>query len=129
MSQTTAQLVAMASDLHWWLPIAPPTPTSPPTAPGGPGDLFKGLAPNWGPFAKLGAEARTVVQVIMAAVLMVCLGTAFIGAGKIRFGQSEYSHDPIAIRDGRKLVYGGALGAFLVASMGTIFTIVYGMGI
>ncbi|WP_433463971.1 hypothetical protein [Spirillospora sp. CA-128828] len=96
---------------------------------GGPGDLFNGLKPDWGPFAKVGVAARTIIQVIMAAVLFICLGTAILGAAKIRLGQSEFSHDAIAVKDGRKLIIGGALGAFLVASMGALFTIVYGMGI
>lgn len=113
---------------HRLLAAPPPSP-SPPSGGGGPGDLFNGLKPDWGPFAKVGAEARTIIDVIMAAVLLVCLGTAVLGAGKIRLGQSEFSHDPIAVKDGRKLIIGGALGAFLVASMGTLFTIVYGMGI
>lgn len=98
-------------------------------APSGGGNLFGGLKPDWGPFAKLGAKAKIVVEVIMAAVLMVCLGTAVLGAGKIRLGQSEFSQDPIAVKDGRKLIIGGLMGAFLVASMGTLFTLVYGMGI
>lgn len=104
------------------------SPSPQPTG-GGPGDLFNGLKPDWGPFAKVGASARTIIQVIMAAVLLICLGTALLGAAKIRLGQSEFSQDPIAVKDGRRLVIGGALGVFLVASMGGLFTIVYGMGI
>ncbi|OLT34396.1 hypothetical protein BJF79_07475 [Actinomadura sp. CNU-125] len=96
---------------------------------GGAENLFNGLQPDWGPFADVGEKARTIIQVIMAAVLLVCLGTALLGTGKIRLGQSDFSQDPIAIRDGRKLVIGGLIGVFLVASMGTLFTIVYGMGV
>jgi hypothetical protein len=102
---------------------------APSPAPSGPGDLFKGLQPDWGPFSKVGAEAKTIIDVIMAAVLLICLGTAVLGTGKIRLGQSEFSQDPIAVKDGRKLVIGGLIGAFLVSSMGALFTIVYGMGI
>jgi hypothetical protein len=105
-----------------------PTPSPQPSG-NGPGDLFTGLKPDWGPFSKVGSEAKNIIDVIMAAVLLICLGTAVLGAGKIRLGQSEFSQDPIAVKDGRKLIIGGALGAFLVASMGALFTIVYGMGI
>jgi hypothetical protein len=92
-------------------------------------DLLHGLHPDWGPFGALGSTGKTVIDALMAGGLLVCIGRAIVGAAKIKAGQSEYSHDPIAVQDGRKLMFGGMIGAFLIASMATLFTIVYGMGI
>ncbi len=94
---------------------------------GGTSDLFGGLAPDWGPFGELGNTARTVIQIIMAAVLIFLLGRAVISFGNMKFGQSQ--NDPVALNQGRNNLIGSLVGAFGVASAGTLFTLVYGMGI
>jgi len=91
------------------------------------GSLVGGIAPNWGPFAALGATARTVVEVIMAAVVMALLGRAALGAYNIKVGEGQ--QDIAQVSKGKKEVGGSLIGAFVVGSLATIFTIVYGMGI
>jgi hypothetical protein len=90
-------------------------------------DLFTGLRPDWGPFGALGDKGRMIIQVVMAAVLLLLIARSLVGAGKMRVGRE--SHNSLAAEEGRKEVLSGLSGAFLVASMGTIFTLVYGMGL
>ncbi|MGP4115371.1 hypothetical protein ACTWP5_31295 [Streptomyces sp. 4N509B] len=94
---------------------------------GGIGDLVNGVAPDWGPFADLGGTARTVVQAIMAGVIVALLGRAALGAFHIRVGESQ--HDITQVSKGKKDVGAALVGAFVVASLGTVFTIVYGLGV
>jgi thiol:disulfide interchange protein len=91
------------------------------------GFLVGGIAPDWGPFAALGVTARTVVEVIMAAVVMALLGRAALGAYNIKIGEGQ--QDIAQVSKGKKEVGGSLIGAFVVGSLATIFTIVYGMGI
>lgn len=91
------------------------------------GGLVNGIAPDWGPFAALGVTARTVVQAIMAGVVVALLGRAALGAFHIKVGEGQ--HDVAQVSKGKKEVGGALIGAFVVGSLGTIFTIVYGMGI
>ena len=94
------------------------------------GNLVGGVAPNWGPFAAIGTTAQTVVEAIMAAVVVICLATAAWGASQIRLGNSSMGqHDTVMVDKGRKMVVSGLVGAFLIGSLGTLFTIVYGMAI
>ncbi|MFF9142945.1 hypothetical protein ACF09G_35995 [Streptomyces albogriseolus] len=91
------------------------------------GNLVNGIAPDWGPFAALGNTARTVVQAIMAGVVLALLGRAALGAFHIKVGEGQ--HDVAQVSKGKKELGGSLIGAFVVGSLGTIFTIVYGMGI
>ncbi|GAB1329928.1 hypothetical protein AB0907_14795 [Streptomyces sp. NPDC006975] len=91
------------------------------------GNLVNGIAPDWGPFAALGNTARTVIQAIMAGVVLALLGRAALGAFHIKVGEGQ--HDVAQVSKGKKEVGGSLIGAFVVGSLGTIFTIVYGMGI
>lgn len=91
------------------------------------GGLVDGLAPDWGPFGALGTTARTVIEALMAGVVMALLGRATLGALNMKIGERE--HDTAQVSKGKKEVGGSLVGAFIVASLGTIFTIVYGMGI
>ncbi|MFD5922297.1 hypothetical protein ACFVYP_36765 [Kitasatospora sp. NPDC058201] len=96
--------------------------------PGGKVDsLVTGLAPDWGPFASVGGTARTVIQAIMAAVILILLGRALIGMVHLKVGGSQ--HDTVQVKQGQKELAGSLIAAFIVASIGTLFTIVYGMGI
>ncbi|WP_240796301.1 hypothetical protein [Streptomyces sp. RFCAC02] len=94
---------------------------------GGIESLVDGVSPDWGPFAALGSTARTVVQVIMAGVVMALLGRAAMGAFHIKVGEGQ--HDVAQVSKGKKEVGSSLIGAFVVASLATVFTIVYGMGI
>ncbi|MFK4184353.1 hypothetical protein ACI2L4_10090 [Streptomyces sparsogenes] len=94
---------------------------------GGIDGLVGGLAPDWGPFAELGEAGRTVIQIIMAGVLLALLGRAALGAYHLKVGEGQ--HDMAQVSNGRKEIGGSLVGAFIVGSLGTIFTIVYGMAI
>ena len=94
------------------------------------GSLVNGVAPNWGPFAALGSTAQTVIEALMAAAIIVCLGTAAWGASQIRLGNSSMgSHDTVMVDKGRKMLVSSLIGVFIVGSLGTLFTIVYGLAI
>jgi hypothetical protein len=94
------------------------------------GNLVGGVAPNWGPFAAVGTTAQTIIEAIMAAAIIVCLGTAVWGASQIRLGNSNMgSHDTVMVDKGRKMLVSSLIGVFIVGSLGTLFTIVYGLAI
>jgi len=42
--------------------------------------IIGGIAPDWGPFGALGTEAKTMIQVVMAVAILLCLGIAIWGA-------------------------------------------------
>lgn len=96
-------------------------------AAGGINGVVGGVAPNWGPFAALGATAVTIIDVVMAAVIVVCMLVALVGASKQRVGSS--SRNGMQAEEGKGLLLSGIAGAFIVASLGTVFTVVYGLGI
>jgi hypothetical protein len=90
--------------------------------------IIGGIAPDWGPFASLGEEARTMVQVIMALAIIICLGIAVWGAAKQRIGATAM-RDTFSAEQGKGLIVAGLTGVFIIGSLGTLFTIVYGMAI
>ena len=90
--------------------------------------IVGGVAPNWGPFGAVGSEGRVLVEVLMAAAILMCLGLAVWGAAKQRFG-STATRDSFSAEQGKGLILAGLTGTFLIGSMGTLFTIVYGMAI
>ena len=94
------------------------------------GNLVSGVAPSWGPFAALGTTGKTVIEALMAAVILVCLGSAAWGASQIRLGNSSMgAHDTVMVDKGRKMLVSSLIGVFIVGSLGTLFTIVYGLAI
>ncbi|AEY93202.1 hypothetical protein SHJG_7935 [Streptomyces hygroscopicus subsp. jinggangensis 5008] len=60
-------------------------------------------------------------------MVLALLGRAALGAFHIKVGEGQ--HDVAQVSKGKKEVGGSLIGAFIVGSLGTIFTIVYGMGI
>ena len=90
--------------------------------------IIGGIAPDWGPFGALGQEARILVEVLMAASLLICFGIAAWGAAKQRFGATA-TRDAFSAEQGKGLIIAGLTGAFLIGSLSTIFTIVYGMAV
>ena len=92
------------------------------------GKVIDGIAPDWGPFGQLGDRARTLVQALMAAVILMCFALAAWGAFKQRFGASA-TRDVMAAEHGKGLIIAGLTGAFIVGSLGTLFTIVYGLAV
>ncbi|MFE7114827.1 hypothetical protein ACFU99_05310 [Streptomyces sp. NPDC057654] len=91
-------------------------------------DIISGVKPDWGPFGKLGGTAKMILGVLAAAVLVVGASCFFIGLAKSR-GWTGESHSTMDSSRGKGLMVGGGVIVFLVASFGTLFTIVYGLGV
>lgn len=91
-------------------------------------EIIGGIAPDWGPFGEVGEQAQTMVQVIMALAILVCLGIAIWGAAKQRIG-STAMRDSFSAEQGKGLIVAGLTGIFIIGSLGTLFTIIYGMAI
>jgi hypothetical protein len=111
--------------------LTDPSPTpAPPSTPAGNdiNTIIGGIAPNWGPFGRVGNEARVMVEVIMATAIIVCLGIAVWGAAKQRIGATAL-RDTFSAEQGKGLIVAGLTGVFIIGSLGTLFTIVYGMAI
>ncbi|RKE20571.1 hypothetical protein [Streptomyces sp. TLI_171] len=90
--------------------------------------IIGGIAPDWGPFASLGSSARVMVQVVMAVAILACLALAIWGAAKQRIGATAM-RDTFSAEQGKGLIIAGLTGVFIIGSLGTLFTIVYGMAI
>ncbi len=90
--------------------------------------IIGGIAPDWGPFGALGTEAKTMVQVVMAVAILLCLGIAIWGAAKQRIGATAL-RDTFSAEQGKGLIIAGLTGVFIIGSLGTLFTIVYGMAV
>ncbi|MFF3786373.1 hypothetical protein [Streptomyces sp. NPDC001933] len=93
---------------------------------GGIGGLLSGITPSWGPFSTLQQPAQQVIGVVMAGVILFLLGTAVVGAMHIRVGNSQAN--TMETKKGQTQVASALVGLFVVATMATIFKIVYGMG-
>ena len=91
------------------------------------GGLVNGINPDWGVFGALGDKARVIVGVIMAGAILFLLGSSVIGSVHIRVGNQQ--HNTMETKKGQTMVANSLLGLFAVASMATLFTIVYGFGI
>ncbi|MEU6070535.1 hypothetical protein ABZ864_40375 [Streptomyces sp. NPDC047082] len=94
---------------------------------GGIGSLLNGISPSWGVFGALEEKAKIIVGVIMAGSILFLLGSAVVGAVHIRVGNQQ--HNTMETKKGQTMVASSLLGLFTIASMATLFTIVYGFGI
>ena len=90
--------------------------------------IIGGIAPNWGPFGKVGTEAKVLIEVVMATAILLCLGIAVWGAAKQRIGATAL-RDTFSAEQGKGLIVAGLTGVFIIGSLSTLFTIVYGMAI
>ncbi|GAA3902610.1 membrane protein [Streptomyces gulbargensis] len=90
--------------------------------------IIGGIAPNWGPFGSLGNEAKVMIEVVMAVAILLCLGIAIWGAAKQRIGATAL-RDTFSAEQGKGLIVAGLTGVFIIGSLGTLFTIVYGMAV
>ncbi|SCD88418.1 hypothetical protein GA0115257_12758 [Streptomyces sp. LcepLS] len=90
--------------------------------------IIGGIAPDWGPFGSLGSEARVMIQVVMAFAIILCLAIAIWGAAKQRIGATAL-RDTFSAEQGKGLIIAGLSGVFIIGSLGTVFTIVYGMAV
>ncbi|MFF3157984.1 hypothetical protein [Streptomyces sp. NPDC057910] len=91
-------------------------------------DVVSGVKPDWGPFGKLGGTAKILLGVIAAVVLVIGGACFLIGLGKSK-GWFGDGHSTIDSSRGKGMMVGGGAIVFLVASFGTIFTVIYGMGV
>ncbi|MFD0416842.1 hypothetical protein [Streptomyces sp. NPDC127108] len=91
-------------------------------------DVVSGVKPNWGPFGKLGGTTKVVLGVMAAAVLAIGVAAFLAGIAKSRgwFGDQQSTMESSR---GKGLMVGGLTCIFLVASLGTIVGITYGMGV
>src|SRR4029077_9621734 len=90
--------------------------------------IIGGIAPNWGPVGQVGKQARVMIEVVMATAILLCLGIAVWGAAKQRIGATAL-RDTFSAEQGKGLIVAGLTGVFIIGSLGTLFTIVYGMAI
>jgi hypothetical protein len=95
---------------------------------GGISTIINGIAPDWGPFGAVGNEAKVVIEVIMAAAILMCLAIAVWGAAKQRIGATAL-RDSFSAEQGKGMIVAGLTGVFIIGSLSTLFTIVYGMAI
>ena len=95
---------------------------------GGISTIINGIAPKWGPFGALGDEAKVMIEVVMAVAILLCFGIAIWGAAKQRIGATAL-RDTFSAEQGKGLIVAGLTGVFIIGSLGTLFTIVYGMAV
>jgi len=107
--------------------LADPTP-APPSPNNNINQIIGGIAPNWGPFSQVGGQAKVMIEVVMAVAILLCLGIAVWGAAKQRIGATAL-RDTFSAEQGKGLIVAGLTGVFIIGSLGTLFTIVYGMAI
>ncbi|MET9107619.1 hypothetical protein [Streptomyces zhihengii] len=96
-------------------------------AEGGIEGITDGIQPDWAVFGAIGTKARIIVGVVMAGAVLFLLGSAVVGAVHIRVGNQQ--HNTMETKKGQTMVASSLLGLFAVASMSTLFGIVYGFGI
>ncbi|MFF3015917.1 hypothetical protein [Streptomyces sp. NPDC057939] len=91
-------------------------------------DVVTGVKPDWGPFGKLGGTVKIILGVVAAVILAIGVGAFLIGIGKSKgwFGEG---HSSMESSRGKGMMVGGMACIFLVASLGTIVGITYGMGV
>ncbi|MFJ5819392.1 hypothetical protein ACIQGT_36700 [Streptomyces sp. NPDC093108] len=94
---------------------------------GGMNGVTDGIAPNWDIFRPIGAKAKIIVGVVMAGAVLFLLASAIIGSVHIRVGNQQ--HNTMETKKGQTMVGSSLLGLFAIASMSTLFGIVYGFGI
>jgi len=118
-------LGGIARSIHGVFLAADPSPSPPANDIN---TIIGGIAPNWGPFGAVGNQARVMIEVIMATAIIICLGCAVWGAAKQRIGATAL-RDSFSAEQGKGLIVAGLTGVFIIGSLGTLFTIVYGMAI
>ncbi|MDT0459174.1 hypothetical protein RM550_26235 [Streptomyces sp. DSM 41527] len=91
-------------------------------------DVISGVRPDWGPFKKLGTTSTVLLGVMAAFALVAGAAAFFMGLAKSK-GRIGESHSTMSSVEGKGLMVGGGVVFFLVASFGTLATIVYGMGV
>ena len=93
----------------------------------GPDELFRGVAPSWGPFGELGGTARTLIGVLMAVALFACLAYTIWGASQQRIGSA--THNSHAAERGKAMFVSGLIGCAVIGSALTLTSMAYDLGL
>src|SRR4051794_7452983 len=90
--------------------------------------IIGGIAPDSGALRSPGNGGEAMIEVVMAVAILLCLGIAIWGAAKQRIGATAL-RDTFSAEQGKGLIVAGLTGVFIIGSLGTLFTIVYGMAV
>jgi hypothetical protein len=93
----------------------------------GPGELFNGVKPSWGPLGELGNTARVLLGVLMAVALFACVAYTIWGASQQRIGSA--THNSHAAEKGKAMFISGLVGCAVVGSALTLTGMAYGLGL
>ncbi len=96
-------------------------------AAGGPGELFNGVKPSWGPLGELGNTVRVLLGVLMAVALFACVAYTIWGASQQRIGSA--THNSHAAEKGKAMFISGLVGCAVVGSALTLTGMAYGLGL
>lgn len=96
-------------------------------AAGGPGDLFDGVTPAWGPFGQLGGTAKVLIGVLMAVALCACVAYTIWGASQQRIGSA--THNSHTAEKGKAMFVSGLVGCAVIGSALTLTGMAYGLGL
>jgi hypothetical protein len=96
-------------------------------AAGGPGDLFDGVSPSWGPLGELGNTAKVLLGVLMAVALFACVAYTIWGASQQRVGAA--THNSHAAEKGKAMFISGLVGCAVIGSALTLTGMAYGLGL
>ena len=103
------------------------TATHPLLAAGGPGELFNGVRPSWGPLGELGNTAQVLLGVLMAVALFACVAYTIWGASQQRVGSA--THNSHTAEKGKAMFVSGLVGCAVVGSALTLTGMAYGLGL
>jgi hypothetical protein len=93
----------------------------------GPGSLFNGVKPAWGPFGAVGGTARTLLGVLMAVALFACVAYTIWGASQQRIGAA--THNSHAAEKGKAMFVSGLVGCTVIGSALTLTGLAYSVGL
>ncbi|MFG3259048.1 hypothetical protein [Streptomyces sp. NPDC048172] len=89
---------------------------------------IRDVKPDWGPFGKLGTTAKTLLGVCAAGAMIASAGAFIFGLAKSK-GWIGEGHSTLETSRGKGMMIGGLAGIFLIASLGTLFSLTYKLGV
>jgi hypothetical protein len=93
----------------------------------GPGELFNGVRPSWGPLGELGNTAQVLLGVLMAVALFACVAYTIWGASQQRIG--SVTHNSHTAEKGKAMFVSGLVGCAVIGSALTLTGMAYGLGL
>ena len=103
------------------------SPASHLLAAAGPGDLFNGVRPSWGPLGELGQTAQVLLGVLMAVALFACVAYTIWGASQQRIGSA--THNSHTAEKGKAMFISGLVGCAVIGSALTLTGMAYALGL